>query len=105
MTWADLSGALWTAQFLEQKNKRLVRPPRSVAEAHLARSVRGDVGLGWMSIEDGFDLASGRDDEFWMQETSVPGRAAASRADGHFDLFGQVRPDLPERSGQLQVRN
>jgi hypothetical protein len=105
MTWGDLSGALRTAQFLEQENERLVRPPRCVAKAHLAGSVRGDVGLGWMSIENGFDLASRRDDELRMQETSVPGRAAAGRADGHFDLFGQVRPDLLERRGQLQVRD
>src|SRR5580704_16855549 len=105
MTWDDLSGALRTAQFLEQENERLIRPSRCVAKAHLAGSVRGDVGIGRMSVENGFDLASRRDDELRMQETSVPGRAAAGRADGHFDLLGQLRRDLLDRPGQLQVRD
>src|ERR1700749_4169831 len=102
MTW-DLSAVVRTAQFLEQENERLVRPSGCVAKAHLAGPVRGDVGLGRMSVENGFDLASRRDDELRMQETSVPGRAAAGRSDGHFDLLGQMHPDLLERSGQLQV--
>src|SRR4029077_19810716 len=73
--------------------------------AHLAGSVRGHVGFGRMSIENGFDLASRRDDELRMQETSVPSGAATGRTDGYFDLLGQMRPDLLERPGQLQVRD
>src|SRR6478736_3189406 len=105
IAWGDLSAALRTTQFLEQENERLIRPPRRVPKAHLAGSVRGDVGFGRMSIENGFDFASRRDDELRMQETSVPSRAAAGRADGHFDLLGQMRRDLLERPGQLQVRD
>src|ERR1700744_404664 len=99
----DLSAVGWTAQFLEQKDERFVRPSRRVTKAHLAGPIGGDVGLGRMSVENGFDLASRRDDELRMQEASIPGRTAAGRSDRHFDLLGQVRPDLLERGSQLQV--
>src|SRR5580692_9921797 len=86
------SRSLRTTQFLEKENKRLVRSPCCVAKAHLAGSVRGDVSLGRMGVENGLDLASRGDDEFGMQETSVASRAAAGRANRHFDLVCQMRP-------------
>ena len=36
---------LQTTQFLEQENKRLIRPPGRVPKAHLTGSVRRDVGV------------------------------------------------------------
>src|SRR4029077_8115360 len=99
VAWGDLSAALRTTQFLEQENERLIRPPRRVPKAHLAGSVRGDVGLGRVSIENGFALWGNRDDEFWRQKTTVPSRAAARRADRHFDVIGQMRRDLLECPG------
>src|SRR6266404_4071639 len=85
---------LRTAQFLEQENKRLVRSPGRVPKAHLTGSVRRNVGLGRLSIQNGLDLAGRRDHEFGMQETSIPRRAAARRADWHLDVIGQMRRDL-----------
>src|SRR6266404_3779352 len=96
---------LRTTQFLEQENKRLIRTPGRVPKAHLTGSVRRNVGLGRASIQDGFDLAGRRDDEFGMQEASVPGRTAAGRADWHLYVIGQMRRDLLERPGQFQVRD
>src|ERR1700722_4813170 len=96
---------LRTTQFLEQENKRLIRSPGRVPKAHLTGSVRRNVGLGRMRIQNGFDLAGRRDDEFGMQEASIPGRTAAGRADWHLDLIGQMRRDLLERQSQFQMRD
>ena len=89
---------LGTTQFLEQENKRLIWSPGRMPKSHLARSVRRDVGLGRASIQNGFDLARRRDDEFGMQEAPIPGRTAAGRSDWHLDLIGQMCRDLLERS-------
>ena len=94
-----------TTQFLEQENKRFVRSSGRVAKAHLTGSVRRDVGFGRTSIQSSFDLAGRRDDEFGMQEASIPGRAAAGRADWRLDLIGQMRRNLLKRFGQFQMRN
>src|ERR1700678_2132842 len=74
-------------------------------KAHLTGSVRRNVGLGRVSIQNGFDLAGRRDDEFGMQEASIPGRTAAGRADWYLDLIGQMRRDLLERLSQFQMRD
>jgi hypothetical protein len=57
---------LRTTQFLEQENKRLIRSPGRMPKAHLTGSVRRNVGIGRASIQNGFDLAGRRDDEFGM---------------------------------------
>jgi hypothetical protein len=46
MTWGVRSAVLQTTQFLEQENERFVRPSRRLPKAHLAGSIRGDVGFG-----------------------------------------------------------
>src|SRR5216683_3424446 len=43
----DPLARLRTTQFLEQENKRLIRPPGRVPKAHLTGSVRREVGIGW----------------------------------------------------------
>jgi hypothetical protein len=49
MTQGDSSAVHRTTQFLEEENKRLVRPPGRVPKAHLAGSVGRNVGLGGAS--------------------------------------------------------
>src|ERR1700733_4316625 len=105
MSLASSVSRLRTPQFLEQENKRLIRSPGRVPKAHLTGSVRRNVGLRRMRIQNGFDLAGGRDNEFGMQQASVPGGTAAGRADWHLDVVGQMRRDLPERPGQFQMRD
>src|SRR5271170_7636950 len=48
ITWGVRSAVLQTTQFLEQENERFVRPSRRLPKAHLAGSIRGDVGFGRM---------------------------------------------------------
>ena len=88
-----------------RKINDFVRPPGRLPKAHLAGSVCRDVGFGRTSIENGFDLAGRRDDEFGMQEASIPGSTAAGRPDWHLDLIGQMRRDLLERLSQFQMRD
>jgi hypothetical protein len=66
IAWGHLLARLRTTQFLEQENKRFIRSPGRVPKAHLTGSIRRNVGLGRVSIQNGFDLAGRRDDEFGM---------------------------------------
>jgi hypothetical protein len=66
MSLGHPSGRLRTTQFLKQENKRFIRSPGRMPEAHLTGSVRRNVGLGRASIQNGFDLAGRRDDELGM---------------------------------------
>ena len=104
-TLGDPSARFRTTEFFKQENKRLIRPPGRVSKPHLTGSVGRDVGLGRVGIQNGFDLAGRRDDEFWMQEASIPGRTTAGRADRHLDIIGQMRRDLLECPSQFQVRD